>query len=55
MPIGLFDTVATAVDAMSFMVLTGWTNDRQVKARISQLPEGLWVCGRADNHFSDDA
>ena len=48
-PIGLFDTIATAADAVAVMELTGWTNDRQVNDRITRLPEDLWVYGRPNS------
>ena len=45
-PIGLFDSVATAADAVSVMELVGWTNDRLVAERVRRLPRAEWVYGR---------
>lgn len=45
LPIGLFDTVATAADLSVVMDLVGWSNDRLVAVRIDRLPQSEWVYG----------
>jgi hypothetical protein len=46
LPIGLFDTVATAADLAAVMELAGWTNDGLVAERIARLPQAEWVYRR---------
>jgi hypothetical protein len=48
-PVGAFDTVATAADALAVMDLEGWTNDRLVAERLARLPEAEWVYGAANS------
>lgn len=49
LPIGLFDTVATAADAQAVMELAGWTNDRLIADRLDRLPVSHWVYGRPNS------
>jgi len=45
-PVGAFETVTAPEDLEAVFDLEGWTNDRLVVTRLSQLPRQEWVHGR---------